>query len=155
MFLKAKAVSGFTLIELLVVIAIIGLLSSIVLASLGTARSKAADAAIQANLVGVRSSAEIYYTDNGESYSADNTGVANDNDCFTFGVISLFTYPSIKSAMQQAFQQNGSITNSMFCGADKDTRSYAVAVGLKTQRDIPPQEQKITFVLIVPEQLKS
>ena len=108
------------------------------MASLGTARSKAADAAIQANVSGIRSSAEIYYADNGENYSAGNTGVTNDNDCFTFGVISLFTYPSIKSAMQQAFQQNGSITNSMFCGADKDTRSYAVAVGLKTQKNIPP-----------------
>ena len=56
---------GFTLIELLVVIAIISLLSSIVLASLGTSRAKASDAAIKQGLVNLRSAAELYYSNNG------------------------------------------------------------------------------------------
>ncbi len=52
---------GFTLIELLVVIAIIGILSSVVLASLNTARDKGANAAIKSNLANIRSQAEIFY----------------------------------------------------------------------------------------------
>ncbi len=52
---------GFTLIELLVVIAIIGILSSVVLASLNTARAKGADAAVKSQLSQIRSQAEIVY----------------------------------------------------------------------------------------------
>ncbi len=64
---------GFTLIELLVVIAIIGILSSVVLASLNTARGKGANAAVKSNLQGIRSQAEIIYDDN-QSY----TGLCSD-----------------------------------------------------------------------------
>jgi prepilin-type N-terminal cleavage/methylation domain-containing protein len=62
-----KSTKGFTLIELLVVIAIIGILSSVVLASLNSARSKGADAATKSNLSNIRSQAEIFY-DNGSTY---------------------------------------------------------------------------------------
>ena len=58
-----KLVSGFTLIELLVVIAIIGILSSIVLASLNSARDKGANAAIKADFQSIRSQAEVVYND--------------------------------------------------------------------------------------------
>lgn len=55
---------GFTLIELLVVIAIIGLLSSIVLASLNSARAKARDARRIADLKQVSTALEMYYSQN-------------------------------------------------------------------------------------------
>ena len=61
MNLRKKFSSGFTLIELLVVVAIIGILASVVLASLNTARAKGANASIKANLSNVRAQAEIVY----------------------------------------------------------------------------------------------
>ncbi|MES2623363.1 MAG: type II secretion system protein [Patescibacteria group bacterium] len=59
---------GFTLIELLVVIAIIGILSSIVLASLSSARTKGDDAAISSSMANMRSQAELYYANNSSTY---------------------------------------------------------------------------------------
>ncbi len=58
--MKKYSQGGFTLIELLVVIAIIGILSSVVLASLSTARNKGADAKIQSQLQSMRAQAELF-----------------------------------------------------------------------------------------------
>jgi prepilin-type N-terminal cleavage/methylation domain-containing protein len=63
--MKLNLQRGFTLIELLVVIAIIGILSSVVLASLNSARDKGADAAIRGNIGGIRAQAELVFDDNG------------------------------------------------------------------------------------------
>lgn len=71
--MKLNLKKGFTLIELLVVIAIIGILSAIVLTSLGTARNKAKDASMQGSMSSLRAQAEIYYSNNG-NYTALFTG---------------------------------------------------------------------------------
>jgi type II secretion system protein G len=55
---------GFTLIELLVVIAIIGLLSTLAVVALGSARQKARDSKRLSDLKQVQTALELYYTDN-------------------------------------------------------------------------------------------
>jgi len=54
---------GFTLIELLVVIAIIGILSSVVLASLNKAREKSRDTRRIADLSSLQLALELYFDD--------------------------------------------------------------------------------------------
>lgn len=73
---------GFTLIELLVVIAIIGILSSVVLASLNTARSKARDAARKSDFHQLQSALELYATSNNGTYpSSSQAGCRGDGWC--------------------------------------------------------------------------
>jgi type II secretion system protein G len=71
----SKRKKGFTLIELLVVVAIIGVLASVVLASLSSARSKARDAKRVAELRSLRTALETYYIENGK-YPGPSTGWA-------------------------------------------------------------------------------
>lgn len=61
--LRNKNEKGFTLIELLVVIAIIGLLASVVLLALNSARAKSRDAKRLADIRQIASALELAYND--------------------------------------------------------------------------------------------
>ncbi|MCC6405272.1 MAG: type II secretion system protein [Candidatus Yanofskybacteria bacterium] len=59
---------GFTLVELLVVIAIIGVLATLVLLQLGTARARARDTKRITDVNQIRTAVEQYFEDNGGVY---------------------------------------------------------------------------------------
>ena len=82
---------GFTLIELLVVIAIIGLLSTLAVVALGTAREQARDSKRLSDLKQTQTALELYYTDNnaypteldGVVMGSTNAACLNDANGFT------------------------------------------------------------------------
>jgi prepilin-type N-terminal cleavage/methylation domain-containing protein len=115
MNLVSSRARGFTLIELLVVIAIIGILSSVVLASLNTARNKGNDASLKSNLATISTQAELYYDTNSNSYGS--TG----STCTAASTI--FADSTIAQAILQADSVNG--TGAVVCG----NTSTAWAVG--------------------------
>ncbi|MFZ3301747.1 MAG: type II secretion system protein [Microgenomates group bacterium] len=59
------AQAGFTLIELLVVVSLIGVLATLVIANMNSARERARDAQRKSDLRNIQTGLRLYYNDNG------------------------------------------------------------------------------------------
>jgi len=134
--MKKNMKKGFTLIELLVVVAIIGVLASVVLASLNTARAKGANAAIKANLANIRAQAEMVY-DSKPGGVNQYGSVAEAASCTAPAANSLFATTVantaiINDAITSALNSAGSDATS-FCGSSVGSASaWVVSVQLKS-----------------------
>lgn len=87
---------GFTLIELLVVIAIIGVLASVLVAAVGSARENARVARAKSDIRSLQSAFEIYYLTTGEYPPAGDACSGCSNPC------SSAPWNTVVSALQGA-----------------------------------------------------
>jgi type II secretory pathway pseudopilin PulG len=113
------------MIELLVVVSIIGLLSSVILTSIGTAREKAQDQTVRTNLGTLRPQAALYHSNNG-NYGAVTTAAT----CPTSGATMFYADTIIRNAIAAAKIAGGGATR---CATDGV--NFAVSVQLKSSTD--------------------
>lgn len=99
-----NAKRGFTLIELLVVIAIIGILATVVLASLSQARAKARDASRISMVNEARKALLAYYSQYGNFPAVGNFCLTDDPDdsaCWNGNNVNELAGGALKTQIQQ------------------------------------------------------
>lgn len=115
---------GFTLIELLVVISIIGLLSSVVLTSLNSARGRARDARRISEIRQLQSALEVYYSKY-NSYPALAAGGRRENSCFGIEVGGA-NYTSVPAG-QWGSALNVLVTEGFYSALPRDPENSSVS----------------------------
>lgn len=118
---KQKTQKGFTLIELLVVIAIIGLLASVVLLALNSARAKSRDAKRVADIRQVMSGLELYF-----------------NDCNSYPIATSLTLGATGQSLYTGTAANcGTHTGTATNGGIGTTSSGTTLIGLMPSAPLP------------------
>ncbi len=143
---QAVSLTGFTLIELLVVIAIIGLLASVVLVSLNSARSKARDAKRIADFKQISTALELFYDAEGKYPQTAGAPTWDGHwdifkTCLTTGASCGFTVtnysPVLKSFSQDPLDNPATLSDADptyyygYPSGCSDGQSYRLAVYLE------------------------
>lgn len=118
---------GFTLIELLVVVAIIGILSSVVFASLNNAKIRTRDSSRMATVKQIQNALELYITDNG-SYPLMTTP-SNISD------LSSFLVPNYIDTID--FNMTN-VSGAVYYRPSGTPTSYLIYVSLEKQTQVSP-----------------
>ncbi len=122
--MKMNLKKGFTLIELLVVVAIIGILASVVLASLNTARQKGADAKLISQMSGMRAQALLH--------SGAGTAVAIGNCATTAGTLFETANTGLGGLLSGMTLTNTACYSSAYVAGAVDGATWAAATLLST-----------------------